>query len=797
MLNQLHPDSSAYTILNATRVRSELDLPVLARALAHLLVRHDWLASTFDEVHGQPCRFPLDPQMIRLDVRDVGPVTEQELYAQVRALARRQFALATEAPFRISLLRRTPADTALVLTFHHIVADATSQALVLRDLLDGYARLLADPTSAPEVPRSGYAEYVQAEQALLASPRGARMARYWRQLRTGAETATLPTDRPRPRLSARSGASCLIGLPPAAGSGVRRAAERLDVTPFALLLGVFQVLVHCYTGRQAQVLACNASNRTSPATRELVGYLVNPLLVRFEIGTTSTFTEVIRLAQRQILTGLANIGYPTMLDNGHPGMQAPNLAFTLIAVDRLRPHLPFAPSGGVLGPEVSYRGLRLTKIDLPHMEGQFDLNAEVRLDGDQLSVVFRYDVELFDHATVARFGTSFARLLGTALADLDARVGRVSLLDHAELQQLATFGSRLPTAAAAPTLTGYPAGAGPSRAAYTGVLAAIGQTPLVRLHHLWPQSGHRVFAKLEQANPGGSIKDRSAASMLLGAIERGEVVSGRSVVIESSSGNLAIGLAQICRYHGIRFICVVDAKTTAHNLAILHAYGAEIEVITEPDADTGEYLPVRLRRIRELVASTPDAFCPNQYANPLNPAAHAQTMAEIIEALDGEPDYLFLATSTTGTLRGCASYLRSQGLRTTVVAVDAVGSVLFGQPPRRRLLPGHGASIRPPLLQPEAASRIVHVDDRECVLGCRRLMHAEAILAGASSGAVVAAADRLVAELAPDSTVVLLLADGGDRYLDTVYSDDWVQRQFGDLGGAWLLPPAGLALQTT
>lgn len=320
---------------------------------------------------------------------------------------------------------------------------------------------------------------------------------------------------------------------------------------------------------------------------------------------------------------------------------------------------------------------------------------------------------------------------------------------------------------------------------FSGILSTVGNTPLVELERLLPGFEARVFAKIERFNPGGSIKDRSGLSMLSSAIESGELVPGRSVVVESSSGNLAVGLAQICRYFGFRFICVVDGKTTEQNLAILRAYGAEIEVVTERDELTGEYLPMRLRRVRELVARTPYAFWPNQYANLLNPQAHEKTMGEIARALDGRVDYLFCSVSTFGTLRGCADHIREQGMDTTIVAVDAEGSAIFGLESTRRLIPGHGASVVPALMDPTAADRVVHVSDLDCVVACRKLIHREAILAGGSSGATVAALARLRDEIPADSTVALVFPDGGDRYLDTIYSDTWVRRNFGEVAHLW------------
>jgi N-(2-amino-2-carboxyethyl)-L-glutamate synthase len=321
---------------------------------------------------------------------------------------------------------------------------------------------------------------------------------------------------------------------------------------------------------------------------------------------------------------------------------------------------------------------------------------------------------------------------------------------------------------------------------FKGILATVGDTPLVELECLFPGFRSRIFGKIERFNPGGSIKDRPAAAMLLEHIRSGELEPGRSVVIESSSGNLAIGLAQICRYFGLRFICVVDAKTTEQNIAILEAYQAEVEMVRDPDPETGEYLSSRLQRVRELVSRTPNAFWPNQYANLANPMSHRKTMREVVTALGGRVDYLLCATSTTGTLRGCSEYVREHKLGTRIIAVDAVGSVLFDDGPSRpRLLPGHGASVRPPLLDPKAPHEVIHVTDLECVVACRRLASREAILAGGSSGAVVAALEKLRSGIPSGSNCVMIFADGGDRYLDTIYSDTWVQEHFGEVSHMW------------
>jgi N-(2-amino-2-carboxyethyl)-L-glutamate synthase len=309
-----------------------------------------------------------------------------------------------------------------------------------------------------------------------------------------------------------------------------------------------------------------------------------------------------------------------------------------------------------------------------------------------------------------------------------------------------------------------------------GVLSAIGNTPLVRLDRLSGDQSLLVYGKLEAANPGGSTKDRAACKIIENAMATGQLKAG-GLVIESSSGNMAIGLAQACLYFRLRLICVVDAKATRQNLQILKAYGTEISLVTDADPLTGEFLSVRLRRVQDLLKINPGAFWPDQYSNLANSNAHHFTMGEIATSLEFKLDYLFCSTSTCGTLRGCAEYIKSHDMKTKVVAVDAVGSRIFEYREGTRLIPGHGAGVRPALFEPGLADTYVLVSDLDCVNGCRYLVHNEAILAGGSSGGVVAAFQRLKDNIPRNSVCVLILPDRGERYLDTIYSDDWVREK--------------------
>ncbi len=316
----------------------------------------------------------------------------------------------------------------------------------------------------------------------------------------------------------------------------------------------------------------------------------------------------------------------------------------------------------------------------------------------------------------------------------------------------------------------------------TGFLSTIGHTPLVKLGRLFPESGITVYGKLELLNPGGSAKDRPALRMLQEAWKEGRIGRG-SVIIESSSGNMANSLAMICRCLELRFISVIDPRTTEANIKIMQALGAEISYVAEPDPATGEFLPARLQRVEQLLRTIPGSYWPNQYANTNNYLAHYHTtMKEIAEQLH-RVNYLFCSVSTCGTIRGLAEYVRDHQLATRIVAVDAEGSAIFGGNKEKRRFPGLGAGIVPPFCGPDLADHIVHVSDWEMVESCRALAQKEGILAGPSSGGVLAAVRKLGPQLPPGTVCAGIIHDKGERYLDTVYSDTWVKSQFGRLPG--------------
>jgi N-(2-amino-2-carboxyethyl)-L-glutamate synthase len=282
----------------------------------------------------------------------------------------------------------------------------------------------------------------------------------------------------------------------------------------------------------------------------------------------------------------------------------------------------------------------------------------------------------------------------------------------------------------------------------------------------------RFFLKIEGLNPAGSIKLKAARAMIDGAAADGVDLS-RTRLIESTSGNLGIALAAICAARRYSLTCVVDANTNTASVDLMRALGADVVTITERDANGG-FLGSRIAYIRTRLAAEPDLYWLNQYSNPDNSAAHIQHTAPAVIDAFGQVDELFIGSGTCGTLMGCVEYFRRWSPTTRIVAVDAEGSVTFGHPPEPRHIPGLGTSRRPEILDVHAPDDVVHVAEWETVRECRWLARTTGLLAGGSTGTVLAAVRRQAEEIDPAATVVAISPDLGDRYLSTVYDDDWV-----------------------
>lgn len=289
--------------------------------------------------------------------------------------------------------------------------------------------------------------------------------------------------------------------------------------------------------------------------------------------------------------------------------------------------------------------------------------------------------------------------------------------------------------------------------------------------------GSELFLKIEGLNPAGSVKLKTAVGLVEDAERRGLLTPGGRVV-ESSSGNLGVALATVCAARDYAFTCVTDVNAAPHNVDLMRALGASVAVVDQRDANGG-FLGTRIAHIQRMLADDPLLVWPNQYANPANPQVHEKRTAAAILAAIEAVDFLFVGAGTTGTLTGCAAHFREVSPHTRIIAVDTLGSVTFGTAPGPRHIPGLGTSRAPEICRPDLVDEVVLVEETEAVRTCRMLARRHGLLAGGSTGSVFTAVQRAAADIPSGSRVVALAPDMGERYLSTVYDDDWVAARFG------------------
>jgi amino acid adenylation domain-containing protein len=442
-LHRSAPESAAYHVAFTVRIRSDIDIAALRRALQKLLNRHDALRTTFELTADEPVRQVAGYQEAQIELIDTASYSWEVLREKVIEAYQRPYVLEWGPLLRASLFSRSGQDHILLLTIHHIVFDAWSLWILQDELQALYVAECQGRSIQLPNAQGTYGDLVRWQSEMLAGPQGEEMFDYWRKQLAGAPSVLdLPLDRPRPPVQTYSGAAHEFRLEPALSAAVKTLAQAAGVTPFTLLLAIFQVLLYRYSGQQDILVGSPTSGRTQEKIRGVIGYFVNPVVLRANMSGNPSFQVFLEQVRVTVLNALAHQDYP----------------FPLL-VERLQPKrdpsysplfqvsfvLQQAQSAGGVShtwvpgdtqTRMQWGGLEVQWYDLPQQLGQFDLELEMLEARGAFHGIFKYSTDLFDAATIGRMAGHFQALLQAVVDEPDQCIDNLSILTPAERTQI-------------------------------------------------------------------------------------------------------------------------------------------------------------------------------------------------------------------------------------------------------------------------------------------------------------------------------------------------------------------------
>ncbi|HEU4768750.1 MAG TPA: condensation domain-containing protein, partial [Pyrinomonadaceae bacterium] len=426
-IQHVSPESTAYNVSFAARIRGELDLRALRRAFEEMVQRHAMLRANFPSRYGAPVCVVQEHADKSLRVEDATGWTEDELFNRLNEDAWTSFDLESGPLLRASLFQRSVHEYVLLLSAHHIIADFWSLEVLLRELGQLYEAEIEDTPVVLDSAKP-FSDYVRRQTDLLAGPEGEHLRNYWLQQLAGElPVLDLPTDRARPLIQTHRGASVSARFDPRLTNALRELATSHEATLFMTLLSAFQVLLYQYTGQEELFVGSPSSGRVSAEFAKTIGYFVNPLVLRAKISGDGSFSEFLGETRLTTLAAFEHQEYP----------------FDLL-VKQLQPErdparsplfqVMFAFQKGDTALKLA--GLAVESIALDQRAAQFDLSLTVAEVDSKLAALFEYNTDLFDRATIENLSEAFRILLDSIVTDPRAHLSELSLLSHEMRRQV-------------------------------------------------------------------------------------------------------------------------------------------------------------------------------------------------------------------------------------------------------------------------------------------------------------------------------------------------------------------------
>jgi amino acid adenylation domain-containing protein/non-ribosomal peptide synthase protein (TIGR01720 family) len=445
-LYEVAPESRAYNIAAAMRLSGELDADALGRCFQTLVNRHASLRTTFSNAPGQPVQRVHERAEAAFRFEDAERWRETELHARLSAEAHGLFNLETGPLLRVHLFRRGRGEHVLLLVAHHIIADLRSLAVLLQELSELYRAEMDGAPGALAPPSIQYTDYVRWQQELLAGAEGARLAAYWKRELAGAPSALdVPADRARPRVQTFNGASHASGLGVELTARLKQLSRAHEATLYMTLVATFQLLLHRYTDQDDFLIGSPTAGRASAHFSKVVGYFVNPVVIRARPVGNSTFKELLRQVRSAVLGAFEHQDYPfdLLVKELQPERDPSRSPLFQVMFDLQQAYLPriattptAAPAHEEFGARRRIGALNLEPLALEQRIAQFDLSLTVAEAGGELSASFEYNTDLYDASTIRRMFGHFDTLLQSIARNPAGRLRDLAFLTAAERRQL-------------------------------------------------------------------------------------------------------------------------------------------------------------------------------------------------------------------------------------------------------------------------------------------------------------------------------------------------------------------------